>query len=42
MAKPVYDVIVIVIGAGADSNSDWIDSSRSENPSHSLGFGGGQ
>lgn len=29
MAKPAYDVIII--GAGADSNSNWIDSSRSEN-----------
>ncbi len=34
MAKPAYDVIIV--GAGADSNIDWIDSSRSENPQDSL------
>ncbi len=38
MAINVYDVIVI--GAGADSESDWYDSSRSENPSDSLGWKG--
>ena len=38
MAKPAYDVIII--GAGADSNSDWIDSSRSENPRDSLAWMG--
>jgi len=38
MTSQTYDVIVI--GAGADSKSHRIDSSRSENPSDSLGWKG--
>jgi len=39
MVVKTYDVIII--GAGADSK-DGIDSSRSENPSDSLGWRGPQ